>query len=446
MSPTTAQHRRKQHLSLQPEAVQAAPKAPTSDSALRVQHVPIGQLKPWPGNPRRMPEAEMHKLVRSIQTFGLVEPLVVRRQDNLVIGGHQRLEAAKALNLPRVPVVFVAVSEAEAKALSLALNRIEGEWDLPKLGALLDELRELPDLDESLSGFDEKEAEELLAQLERERLPEPYEESFDLASEALQEQRLAAPARVSRGEVWQLGRHRLLCGDSLAPGQLDRLLACNKVDLVLTDPPYGVSYRSTLARRGRRKQPIANDGVDEFEGLLSRALPALRDVMKRGAALHWFAGGGGPEPVLAKALLAIAEHFTLLNILVWDKLDPGLGWRWRRSWEAIIEAAVGKPRIWNGGTEARNVLRYAKAIPQADDHPTPKPVPLLEELIRAAAPSRGLILDPFCGSGSTLIAAERTGRTCYAVELEPRYGDIVLARWEALTRDRAARAEKEAMS
>jgi len=106
---------------------------------------------------------------------------------------------------------------------------------------------------------------------------------------------------------------------------------------------------------------------------------------------------------------------------------------WRRSWEAIIEASVGKPRIWQGGTEKRNVLRYAKAIPQADDHPTPKPVPLLEEIIRAAAPSRGLILDPFAGSGPTLIAAERTGRSCCAAELEPRYCDIVVARWEALT-------------
>ena len=137
--------------------------------------------------------------------------------------------------------------------------------------------------------------------------------------------------------------------------------------------------------------------------------------------------------MLGRAQLAIAQHFTLLNTIVWDKVDPGLGWRWRRSWEAVIEASVGKPRVWNGGTEMRNVLRFAKAIPQADDHPTPKPVSLLEELIRAAAPSRGLILDPFAGSGPSLIAAERTGRTCCAVELEPRYCDIVIARWEALT-------------
>lgn len=143
--------------------------------------------------------------------------------------------------------------------------------------------------------------------------------------------------------------------------------------------------------------------------------------------------------MLAKALLAISEHFALLNTLVWDKVDPGLGWRWLRSWEAIIEASVGKPRVWHGGTEARNVLRFAKAIPQAGDHPTPKPVPLLEQLIRAAAPARGCILDPFLGSGSTLIAAERTGRICLGAELDPRYCDITVARWEALTGNTAAR-------
>ncbi len=383
----------------------------------------------------------MRKLVRSIQEFGMVEPLVVRRNDQLVVGGHQRLAAAKTLGLATVPVVYLDMSDSEAKALNLGLNRIQGEWDLPKLGQLLEELRDLPDLDETLSGFDPAEMDDLLAELERDRAADPREESFGEAAEALQQWREQAPTRVSKGETWQLGRHRLYCGNSLEPGALERLCDGKKVDMVLTDPPYGIDYRSTLARRGRRKKAIANDGQEEFDEFLARALPAIRAVMKRGSMLYSFAGGGGAEPVLAKALLAISEHFTLQNTLVWDKVDPGLGWRWRRSWEAIIEASVGKPRVWHGGTSARNVLRYAKAIPQSDDHPTPKPVPLLEELILAAAPARGTILDPFAGSGSTLIAAERTGRSCLAVELEPRYCDIVLARWEAVSGGRAQRLE-----
>jgi len=408
---------------------------------LDIVQVAIERLRPWPDNPRTMAEEEMQKLVRSIQEFGMVEPLVVRRSDHLVIGGHQRLEAAKALGMAAVPVVYVELSDPEAKALNLALNRIRGEWDIPKLGELLEDLQRLPEIDEALTGFGGDEIDALLAELERDRAPDPREESFPEAAEALQQWREQAPTRVSTGELWELGRHWLYCGDSLAAGELDRLCKGGKVDVVLTDPPYGISYQSTLARRGRRKKAIANDGQEEFDGFLDRALPAIRAVMKRGAVLYWCAGGGGAEPVLAKALLAISQHFTLLNTLVWDKVDPGLGWRWRRSWEAVIEASVGRPRVWHGGTDKRNVLRFPRAIPQSDDHPTPKPVPLLEEIILAAAPARGTILDPFAGAGSTLIAAERTGRICLAAELEPRYCDIALARWEALTGCQAGRLE-----
>jgi DNA modification methylase len=386
-----------------------------------------------------MPEPELEKLKRSMREFGLVEPLVARPTDHLLIGGHQRLEAAKALGMTTVPVVFVDLSDAQAKALNLALNRIQGEWDLPKLGALLEELQSLPDLDETLSGFDTEEIDDLLAELDRKLAPDPREESFPEAAEALQEWLDRAPTRVSAGDLWQLGRHRLLCGDSLAPGALEPLCDGQKVDLVLTDPPYGIDYQSTQPRRGRRKKPIANDAAADFDAFLAKALPSIKTAMKRGSVLYWFAGGGGAEPVLAKAMLAIAEHFTLLNTIVWDKIDPGLGWRWRRSWEAIIEASVGRPRVWHGGTDCRNVLRCPKAIPQAGDHPTPKPVPLLEEIIRASSPARAVLLDPFAGSGSALIAAERTGRCCLAAELEPRHGDIVLARWEALS---GAKAEK----
>ena len=406
---------------------------PSLAQELRVEYVLVESLRPWEQNPRTMPDPELVKLRRSIEKFGLVEPLVVRRSDRLVIGGHQRLRAAKEMGLVRVPVVFVEMSDAEARALNLALNKISGSWDLPRLGELLQELRDLPHFDETLSGFDSVEIESLLAELEREGMPGPYEESFDLAAELLQQQRRAAPTRVRPGQLWELGRHRLLCGDGLAPGQLARLLGGQQVDLVLTDPPYGVGYRSTMARRGRRKEAIANDETETFEDFLGRALPAIKSVMKSGAVLHWFAGGGGPEPVLAKCLLAIADHLNLLNVLVWDKLDPGLGWRWRRSWEAILEAANGKPATWNGGNELRNILRCRKAIPSSEEHPTPKPVPLLEQLIRACCPTQGLVLDPFAGSGSTLIAAERTGRTCVAVELVPRYCDVTLARWQSLT-------------
>jgi DNA modification methylase len=386
-----------------------------------------------------MSATEMAKLKRSIQEFGLVEPLVVRRSDHLVIGGHQRLEAARELGLTRVPIVYVEVTDAQAKTLNLALNRIQGEWDLPKLGELLDELQALPEFDITLSGFDAEEVDALLAGLERERAPDPREETFPQAAEALQDWLERAPTRVTSGELWQLGRHRLFCGDSLLPGNLEKLTRGTAVDLVVTDPPYGIDYESTQAAPGRRKRKIANDQASGFEAFLQRALPTIKGQMKRGSVVYWFASGGGPTATLGKVLLAMEGHFELLNTLVWDRVDMGLGWRWRRSWEAIVEASVGRPKVWHGGREQRNVLRFPRAIPQAGDHPTPKPVPLLEEIIRCAAPAQGRVLDPFAGSGSTLIAAERTGRVCLAAELEPRYGDIILARWEALTGDRARR-------
>ena len=413
-------------------------KAP-KDGQLTIEHVPVETLRPFPENPRVMPSSQMQKLVRSIRRFGVVEPLVVRRSDRLVIGGNQRLEAVRIVGLKTVPVVFIQISDAEAKILNLALNRIQGTWDLPKLGELLEELTGLPDLDETLTGFDLPEIDDLLSDLERQAAPSPREESFPQAAEALQDWAERAPTRVSHGQLWRLGRHRLFCGDSLLPGHLEKLTGGAPVDMTLTDPPYGLDYQSSQAAPGRRKRKIANDESSGFGAFLERALPAIKGQMKKGAVLYWFASGGGPSTALARVLLAVERHFDLLNLLCWDRVDPGLGWRWRRSWEAIIEAANGKPTTWNGGTEMRNVLRFPKAIPQSEEHPTPKPVPLLEELIKACCPTRGLVLDPFAGSGSTFIAAERTGRTCFAAELEPRYCDITLARWEAVTGQQAAR-------
>ena len=145
--------------------------------------------------------------------------------------------------------------------------------------------------------------------------------------------------------------------------------------------------------------------------------------------------------MLAHAMLAIAAHFDFQNCLVWDKESPGLGWRWRPSWEGIIEATRGERSRWYGGSHRRNVLRWPRLIPQAEDHPTPKPIGLLAELIRVSSRTGEAVLDPFAGSGSTLIAAELTGRRCWAAELEPRYCDLILDRWESVSGGQAAVVE-----
>jgi len=398
---------------------------------LQIEHVAPETLLPSLQNPRTISPAQMAALERSIAEFGMVDPILVRRADRRVIGGNQRLEAARKLGLKTVPVVFLSLSEQQASLLNLALNKIQGEWDLEKLTGILTELRELPQVDITLSGFDSQELEGLLAQMQAEGpLPELPEDIDVLPSLE------GVPSRVKRGELWRLGRHRLVCEDTLEAGVLERV--CERpVPLVVTDPPYGIDYRSRMSRPGRRKAPIAHDESAGYEGFLEQALPALRAVMEPGATLYWFAGGGGPQPSLGYALLAISRHFSLQNCLVWDKETPGLGWRWRRTWEAVIEASLGEPAHWYGGTHRSNVLHCGKLIPQADDHPTPKPTNLLAELIRVSAPLEALVLDPFAGSGSTLIAAELTGRQCRAVELEPRYCDLVVARWEKIAGQQA---------
>ena len=140
-------------------------------------------------------------------------------------------------------------------------------------------------------------------------------------------------------------------------------------------------------------------------------------------------------------MLAVSRHLNLLNCLVWDKEIPGLTERWRHSWEAILEASLGPPRCWHGGNGRRNVLRHPRPAPTDESHPTPKPVSLLAELLRAASNPGSLVLDPFGGAGSTLLAAERTGRSCRLVEIEPRYCDLALARWERLSGEQARKVD-----
>jgi site-specific DNA-methyltransferase (adenine-specific) len=415
---------------MQPAVSSAAPQ-------FQVEWVGVDTLIPSPDNPRVMPPAEMTALERSIAEFGLVDPLLVRKADRTLIGGHQRLAVAKKLGLATVPVIFLDVSEPQAVALRIALNKISGDWDREQLGSLLAELRAQQEIDVTLTGFDTEELEELFAELEAQQAGP----AFSPEAERAQQTALAAgsaPARVRPGQLWQLDRHRLWCGDSLGPGALARVCEGRPVPLVVTDPPYGVDFRSA-SKQG--KAPIANDEAAGFASFLERALPAIREVVAPGGTLYWFAAGGGAKPALAHVLLAVSRHFELRNCLVWDKESPGLGRHWRPSWEAIVEATAGARTRWYGGTHRRNVLRYGRLIPDADEHPTPKPTDLLAELIRVSSRPTEAVLDPFAGSGSTLLACELTGRRCSAAELEPGYCSLIVARWEAVTGQQARLAE-----
>ncbi len=209
----------------------------TSLPSLVVEDVAIDLLRPDPANPRRIGEEELDALERSLRQFGFVQPVLVRRHDGVVIGGHQRLVAARRLGLASVPVIYVDLTPERARLLGLALNKISGSWDDALLARLLADLQATPDLDLSLSGFGEDEVKELLRSLEtRERRERP--EAFDL-EEALAEARRAP--RTKPGDLWALGDHRLLCGDATSATDVARLLDGAAPTLLTTDPPYGVS-------------------------------------------------------------------------------------------------------------------------------------------------------------------------------------------------------------
>jgi DNA modification methylase len=407
---------------------------------LRVQHVPITKLRPWPDNPRIMPPGEMESLKRSISRWGMVEPIVARKADRMVIGGHQRLEAAKALGMTRVPVVFVDVDEHQAKMLNVALNKIQGEWDLPKLGALLEELRDLPDMDETLTGFDPNEMDRLLAELERSQRSEE-EEVFDAKTAMLEAQAATGPTRVHPGDVWQLGPHRLLCGDATDPSSWERLIADKRAHAVVTDPPYAVSY---VGGRAAQQERIARArrGIDQpsdaywdeltpeaYRSLLKASLSLAHAHSDAKAPLYlWFASAH-----LRDVLTCLEETgWQERNLIVWVK-NNGAGAlfaQYKHWFEPLFYAHKrGQSPRWRGPTNESTVWFHDKPA-RNDVHPTMKPLALIERAVSNSTAPRQLVVDPFLGSGTAIIAAQRTGRVCYGMDLEPRYCDVVLRRWE----------------
>jgi DNA modification methylase len=422
------------------------------DTQLRVQHVPISRLRPWAGNPRIMAAGEMENLRRSINQWGMVEPIVARKEDNTVIGGHQRLEAARAMGLTKVPVVFVEVDGHQAKALNIALNKIHGDWDLSKLAELLAELQELPDLDETLTGFDQREMEQLLAELEHEQSPPPFEESFDVAAEMLRARQSAAPTRVQRGDLWQLGKHRLLCGDCTDVAAWEALMTGKRARAVVTDPPYGVSYvggraaqQARIAKARRGVEQPSDAYWDEltpqaYRRLLTSALTLAHRHSDAVASLYlWFASAH-----LRDVLSCLEESgWQERNLVVWVK-NNGAGAlfaQYKHWFEPLFYAHKrGQSPRWHGPTNESTVWRHDKPVSN-ELHPTMKPLALIERAMLNATVRGQIVVDPFLGSGTAIVAAQRAGRICYGMDLEPRYCDVIVARWEAQTGAKAVKVE-----
>jgi len=411
--------------------------------SLTIEHILISRLQPAVYNPRIMPPEEMRKLQRSLQQWGCVEPIVVRQADMTVIGGHQRLQAAKILGMTTVPVVFVDVDENQAKALNIALNQIHGDWDLPKLGELLEELRDLPDLDETLTGFDPKELDQLLAEVERSQRVEG-EESFDAEQAMAEAEQATGPTRVQPGELWELGPHRLLCGDATDASSWEHLMQGKVAQAVVTDPPYAVRYvggraaqqeRIAKARRGIDQPSDAywdNMTPEAYCQLLEQSLSLAHRHSDDPAPLYlWFASAHLHHVLHCLEVAGWQER----NLIVWVK-NNGAGAlfaQYKHWYEPCFYAHKQReaPR-WNGPSNESTVWFHDKPA-KNELHPTMKPLPLIERAISNSTAPGQLVVDPFIGSGTAIIAAQRCGRVCYGMDLEPRYCDVILARWEAMS-------------
>lgn len=401
---------------------------------LSIELVPIDELLPDPANPRRISDRELEALTRSLREYGFVQPILARRETKTVIGGHQRLLAARRLGLKEVPVIWLDISQERARALNVALNKISGEFDKELLARLLADLQTVPDLDLTLTGFDEGEIGKLLKSLEaRDKRDRP--EAFDL--EAALDASRAAP-RAQRGELWALGDHRLLVGDATNESDVRRLLEGSKAAMSFTDPPYNVALGDHGGQaRGARKRRIQNDALpeEEWEGfvrgwssnLLSNVDGALYICM---STKEW--------PLVSRVLEEEGAHWS--DTIIWAKDRFVLGRAdYQRQYEPIwFGWREGSEHYWCGDRNQGDVWQIPRPT-ESEAHPTMKPLPLIERAVENSSRPGDTVVDLFLGSGSTLIACERTGRICYGTELDEHYASVVIARWEAFTGQSAKR-------
>ena len=402
---------------------------PPPASPLQVEQLPIDALHPDPGNPRRIAEDELAALCRSIETFGLVDPVLARRADRRVIAGHQRLLAARRAGLTTVPVILLDLPVEDARLLNVALNQIGGDWDADLLARLLIDLQETTARDLTLSGFAEADLQALLTRFDR-REKRDRPERFDL------EEALAAYDRdatgIAPGAGWQLGAHRLFQGDATDAAFVTRCLGGQPADMVFTDPPYNVSYGAHGGKAADRPaRRLCNDALPEAEWeRFCRAWAAALTANVAGAL--YICMSGREWPLVARVLAEAGAHWS--DTIIWAKDRFTLGRAdYQRQYEPIWYGwPAGRQRHWAGGRDLGDVWPIPR--PAASPlHPTQKPLALVERAIAHSSPPGATVLDPFCGAGTTLIACERTGRRGVGVEIDPRYVAATIARWEAFT-------------
>lgn len=450
---------------------------------MRIETVKLENLIPAEYNPRidlRPGDPEYEKLRRSIEEFGLVEPIVWNQRTGNVVGGHQRLKVLQDLGETRTDVVIVDLDDSRERALNLALNKIEGAWDDFKLKELLEEL-DTGEFDLSLTGFDESEIEKLMTEFALAGDDEVKDDNFDI-DEALDD--IEEPVTRS-GDIWRLGRHLLLCGDATRRDDIARLMAGHKAQMVFIDPPYNVDYTGGTGLK------IKNDnmGDREFYEFLFAAFRNLYEVTVAGGAIYIahadsegknFRNAMEDSDWLMKQCLVWVKNTLVMGrqdyqwkhepILYGWKPGSAHSWYCGRKQTTVLESPVGLAisedtkgwlltfsagvesvvlrvpayeLLFQGNDEGSTIWRFEKPV-KNKDHPTMKPIPLVARAIQNSSKKGEIVLDTFLGSGTTLMAAEQTGRVCYGSEMDPVYCDVIIRRWEDFTGQKAVRLDGRA--
>ncbi len=401
---------------------------------------PITALKPNGRNTRTHSKKQIKQIALSIQEFGFTNPVIADEQ-GVIIAGHGRLQAALSLGVAEIPVITVSgLSEARKRALMLADNKIttNAGWDREKLALEIPELSaQLSDegLDITVTGFEISEIDQLMVDFDDNGDPA---DSFEME--------VGKP--VNRpGDLWTLGVHRLLCGNARHATDVGLLMEGQRASMAFLDPPYNLAVASIVGR-GRTKhrefaEAIGEQSPEEFTAFLSTTLKNVQDV-SRGGALHYICmDWRHASELLAAASGVYDEH---INTAVWVKTNAGQGAFYRSQHEEVFIFRVGTTQHLNNielgrhGRSRSNVWSYPGAntfrkgrLDDLRSHPTVKPVALISDAMRDCTKRRDIVVDTFCGSGTTILAAERVGRTAYGMEIDPLYVDVAIRRWQALT-------------
>ena len=398
---------------------------------LAVQIWPTSRLLPYARNSRTHSEEQIAQIAASISEFGFVNPVLVGA-NGTIIAGHARLSAARKLEMTEVPVIVLDhLNETQRRALVLADNRLalNAGWDEEMLRVELESLKE-DDFNLDLVGFTSEELDDLLCD------PESIHDGLtdeDAVPES-QETAVTVP-----GDIWLLGEHRLLCGDATQMADVEKVLAGGLADMAWTDAPYNVNYGQTMKDKLRgNKRRIANDNLGEdFAPFLKQACTNILAVTK-GAV--YMTMSSSELHTLYRAFTEAGGHWS--TFIIWAKNVFTMGRAdYQRQYEPMLYGwRQGTDHFWCGARDQGDVWFVKKPV-KNELHPTQKPVELIERAIRNSSKTRGTVLDPFAGSGSTLIACERTGRQARLIELEPKYCDVMVRRWEAFTGGQARREE-----